>query len=140
PQDVDGKSWGRPQLEGKIVVLDFWTTWCAPCLKQIPRIRELYDSYSREELVMLGVNLDSGGNRSLRRWLRMNQAKMTWPQLFNRGGFSSALPQCYGIREVPVILVFDRNGRLAHRCDSAEAAAVAVASMMRTEAHATATD
>ena len=126
PIDIAGETWDREKLEGRIVLLNFWATWCAPCLDQIPEVKKIYDSYSRNDLVILGINLDSGGNRSLRRWLRLNRNHVTWPQLFNRGGFNGPLPGCYGIDNVPVLLVFNRQGELEYRCQSAACAREAV--------------
>jgi thiol-disulfide isomerase/thioredoxin len=119
PVDVNGSIWNHEKLEGKIVVLNFWATWCAPCLNQIPQVKKLYESCSSDKFLLLGVNMDSGGNRSLRRWLQLNRNKITWPQLFNRGGFSGALPSCYKIKDVPELLVFNRRGYLVHRGNSA---------------------
>lgn len=130
PRGVDGSSWDRKRLQGKIVVLDFWATWCAPCLNQIPDIKRLHDSHSRDELIILGVNLDTGGNRSLRRWLNLNRHKVTWPQLFTRGGFNGPLPRCYGIKDIPEILIFNQRGELVHRCKSAECTSDAIRMML----------
>ena len=131
PRDLEGETWSRHRLENRVVVLNFWATWCAPCLDQIPEVRTLYDNYSRDDLILLGVNLDSGGNRSLRRWLRLNRNRVTWPQLFNRGGFNGELPGCYGIKDVPVLLVFNRKGELEFRCQSARCAREAVTELMK---------
>lgn len=130
PRDMDGGSWDRGNLEGKIVILNFWATWCAPCLDQIPQVKKIFDGYGRDDLQLLGVNLDSGGNRSLRRWLRLNRNRVTWPQLFNRGGFNGELPVCYGIKDVPELLVFDRQGELVYRCHSAKCAREAVKELL----------
>lgn len=133
PNDINGYSWQRRDLEGKIVVLNFWATWCAPCLNLIPKAKELYESHSRSDLLLLGVNLDTGGNRSLRRWLKLNRHNVTWPQLFNRGGFNGALPRAYKIKDVPAILIFDRQGNLAYRCNSASCTREAVRRLMDEE-------
>lgn len=126
PPDLEGRTWNASNLAGKVVVLNFWATWCAPCLNQIPDVKKLYEGSSREELIILGVNLDTGGNRSLRRWLRLNRQNVTWPQLFNRGGFNSALSRAFTIKDVPSILIFDQQGELAFRCNSASCTKSAV--------------
>jgi len=131
PKDVNGYSWQRQDLEGKIVILNFWATWCAPCLRIIPDARDLYESHSRRDLLLLGVNLDTGGNRSLRRWLKLNRHNVTWPQLFNRGGINGTLPRAYEIKDVPAILIFDRQGNLAYRCNSASCTREAVRRLMK---------
>ena len=120
----------RQDLEGKIVVLNFWATWCAPCLRLIPDAKDLYESHSRRDLLLLGVNLDTGGNRALRRWLKLNRHNVTWPQLFNRRGFNGALPRAYEIKDVPAILIFDRQGNLTYRCNSAPCTREAVRRLM----------
>lgn len=133
PASVNGSIWNREKLEGKIIILNFWATWCAPCLNQIPQVKKLYDRYSRDDLLLLGANLDTGGNRSLRRWLQLNRNRITWPQLFNRGGFNGELPSCYEIKDIPEMLIFNRQGELVYRCHSAESTEAAVRELMEGE-------
>ncbi len=114
-QGIDGQSWNKSSLEGKIVILEFWATWCAPCLKQIPKFKEIHEKYKDRDVLILGINLDNTETITKKRWLRRNAARMGWPQLFNRNGFSGELPRHFDIDEVPTNLIFNRQGQLVGR-------------------------
>ena len=114
-QSIDGKSWDKDSLEGKIVILEFWATWCAPCLQKIPQLKKIHETYKDRDVLILGINLDNTDRRTIRRWLQRNSNRMGWPQLLNNNGFGGELPQYFNIDEVPTNLVFNRQGQLVGR-------------------------
>lgn len=59
--DLDGKIVKLSDYKGKVVILDFWATWCPPCVKEIPHFNELHKAYGSKGLVVLGVSVDKGG-------------------------------------------------------------------------------
>jgi len=59
--DIEGKPVKLSDYKGKVVILDFWATWCPPCVKEIPHFNELSKKYSAKGLVVLGVSVDQGG-------------------------------------------------------------------------------
>lgn len=104
-EEVSTKKW-----EGKVVMVQFWATWCTPCLVEIPELRKLYEEYHHEGLEILGVSLDRDRN-DLERFV-LKEA-IAWPQFFvgdevRRG----ALMQVTGVTGIPRYFVIDRAGKL----------------------------
>ena len=62
--DLEGNSLTLSDFKGKVIILNFWATWCSPCRKEIPDFIELYENYKDEGLLIIGVNLDRGNRRN----------------------------------------------------------------------------
>lgn len=114
-REMTGREWTSDSLRGKIVIMDFWAPWCAPCLQQIPRLKKIHETYRGRDVLLFGINVDRADRRSQIRWLRRNAGKMVWPQLDNRRGLNGDLPRHFAVSQVPEILVFNRRGELVSR-------------------------
>ena len=110
---VDGTRMTLDALRGKVVVLDFWATWCAPCLVELPRLRRLHDELGNTSLVIVGISLDTIEPRRLASWTRRNE--IAWPQVHDGRGYNGALARQFGVEDLPATVLFDRDGRLAAR-------------------------
>ena len=97
-------------LRGKVVVVDFWATWCPPCIESLPRLQAAYQKYRSEGVEFIGVSLDEaeekGGRKALSDFLAANE--MPWPQYYTDG--DPTVPNKFGIQQIPTILVLDRSG------------------------------
>jgi thiol-disulfide isomerase/thioredoxin len=109
-RDLDGRAWTAENLRGRVVLLDFWATWCAPCLAQLPELRRLHHAQASSGLLVLGVNLDGGARRALRAFVARHD--IDWPQFHDPRAFAAELPRRFGVESVPRTLLFDRAGRL----------------------------
>ncbi len=104
--DLDGNPISLQDYRGKIVLLDFWAVWCAPCIAEMPNIKKVYETYKAKGFEVIGVSLD-GDEIKLRNYLEKND--IPWRQVFNR---TSPIAQQYGIRAIPAPWLIDREGNL----------------------------
>ncbi len=109
-RDLDGWVWSAGDFEGRIVLLDFWATWCAPCLADFPHLERARTAYADRGLVILSVSLDRCSRRDLRSFSR--RQGVNWPVLFDGLGAGGALARRFQVEYPPRSLLFDRRGRL----------------------------
>lgn len=109
--DLEGRTWTRELLVGRVVLVDFWATWCPSCLAEIPLLAEVRQRFEPTDLAVLGICLDPTDRRSLAAWLRRKD--VSWPQVHDRRGLSSRVAARFGVEALPTVLLFGRDGRLA---------------------------
>jgi len=98
-------------LRGKVVVVDFWATWCAPCREALPSLKALYDKFHPQGLEVVGVNFDRD-RAMVERFL--TQQKVPWPQYFDGRMWQNKVAQEFEITTLPIVWLVDRQGRLRH--------------------------
>jgi thiol-disulfide isomerase/thioredoxin len=101
-------------LKGKVVVLDFWATWCGPCVAEMPKMKELYAKYHDQGLEFIGVSLDQskeqGGLDKLKKFVA--EKEIAWPQYYQGKGWESEFSMSWGINSIPCVFVVDGEGKL----------------------------
>ena len=105
--DVDGRPITLSQFHGRVVLLDFWASWCGPCRAALPELRRLHERFAPKGLVLLGINLDEE-QAAMRAVLTAE--KITWPQI--QGASAHDLSARYGVSGIPTTVLIDRDGRL----------------------------
>jgi thiol-disulfide isomerase/thioredoxin len=108
--DLNGKAVSFSDFRGKVVILDFWATWCAPCRVEIPHFVELQKRYGDKGLAMIGVSLDEHGPEIVKKFVR--QLGVNYPIVM---GNQKVVEAYGGIVAVPTTFVIDRQGRIASR-------------------------
>lgn len=106
---LDGRKLTDGDLRGRVVLVDVWATWCAPCLAEMPTLKRL-ESLHGDALRIVGVNVDSIPRRDLRQWLARRD--ITWPQLFDGRGVRGPLATRLQVEFLPRSFLFDSDGRL----------------------------
>ncbi|MGH9904259.1 MAG: redoxin domain-containing protein [Pyrinomonadaceae bacterium] len=106
----DGEYISLEDLRGKVVVLDFWGTWCPPCVESVPSLRNLHKKYSKEpSFVMIGISSDNDEQE----WRAFTtKEKMVWPQYWDRDG---RVQRTFGVRAFPTYIVIDHEGIMRFR-------------------------
>ncbi|WP_140939230.1 TlpA disulfide reductase family protein [Sphingobacterium lumbrici] len=109
-EDAGGKMVSLADLKGKIVLVDVWATWCAPCKAEIPYLKKLEEELSGTDLQVVGISLDEDKDKV--KWATMiKDEKLGGIQLYT-GGWQSQFAQYYGIKAIPRFMVFDREGKI----------------------------
>jgi thiol-disulfide isomerase/thioredoxin len=105
---ADGTRIAMDDLQGKVVLIDFWATWCGPCREALPHIRDVARKFQGQPLVVLSVSLDSD-ERKWREFVAKND--MTWPQCRN-GANGGVMTGIFGVNAIPHTFTIDADGVL----------------------------
>ena len=95
---------------GKVVLVDFWATWCPPCREEIPHVAKAYQQYHDQGLEIIGVSSDND-KRAMAAFLK-EHAEMPWPELFGSTSGWHPLTKKFGIYSIPTMYLIDRQGNL----------------------------
>jgi thiol-disulfide isomerase/thioredoxin len=116
---LKGKSFKMKDLRGKVVMVDFWATWCPPCRAEIPHVADLYQQFHDQGFEIIGVSSDND-RVALSSFLK-EHTEMPWQELFSAGNGWHPLTKKFGIASIPRMLLVDRSGNLRMMAQSSEA-------------------
>jgi thiol-disulfide isomerase/thioredoxin len=102
------------QLRGKVVVIDFWASWCGPCINELPGMKALYAKYRGMGVEFIGVSLDypadRGGLEALKK--AVAEHEIPWPQYYQGDAFNGEFSRACGVRAIPTVFVIDPAGNV----------------------------
>ena len=105
----DGKPVSLSNTRGKIMLLDFWASWCGPCRRENPNVVKAYEKFHAKGFNILGVSLDKDRDK----WLEAIQKdKLVWNHVSDLKGWSNEAAKAYGIRAIPANLLLDKDGKI----------------------------
>jgi thiol-disulfide isomerase/thioredoxin len=111
-RDLRGRTVDLARYRGKTVLIQYWATWCEPCITDMARIKELVAKYAKQGFTVVGVSLDSQRD-DVAKFLQGN--RLTWPQIYEPGGLESRLANEMGILTLPTMILIDKQGRVVNR-------------------------
>ena len=124
----EGKEIALSSLRGKIVLVDFWASWCGPCRKENPNVRKIYADYHNKGFEVFSVSLD----KDKASWIKaIADDKLTWTHVSDLGYWQSAVVPLYEIKGIPMTVLLDKEGRIVAKNLRGEQLAEKVAEMIK---------
>jgi len=114
-RNLKGNMEGLDDHLGKVIVVNFWATWCVPCVKEMPSFENLYRRYRSQGLTLLAVSLDKGDSTKVQEFA--DKHKLSFPILLDTKGVAEKL---YPSFSIPFTYVIDKQGRVVARVDGAK--------------------
>ena len=114
-RNLKGNLEGLDDHSGKVIIVNFWATWCVPCVKEMPSFESLYRRYRSQRLTLLAVSLDKGDSAKVQEFA--DKHKLSFPILLDTEGVAEKL---YPSFSIPFTYVIDKQGRVVARVDGAK--------------------
>ncbi|MEX2121403.1 MAG: TlpA disulfide reductase family protein [Pirellulales bacterium] len=127
---VDGSQFDWSAYQGKVVLVDFWATWCGPCIQELPNVKETYEKYRDKGFDVVGISLDED-REAVEEFLK--EEEIGWTTLFGtspESGWNHPMAQRYGVDGIPMAVLVDRDGNVVSISARGEALGTLVAELV----------
>lgn len=108
-KDMAGKPLSAARFKGKVVLVDFWATWCPPCRAELPNVIKTYEKHHSKGFEIIGISLDKD-KKTLEGFIK--DRDMTWPQYFDGLAWGNKLAGKYAVQSIPMTFLLDREGKI----------------------------
>ncbi len=124
-KDIEGKDVSPADYQGKVLLIDFWATWCRPCMDEMPNVVKLYTEYHTAGFDILGVSLDREGD--LARLQKITQEQhMPWRQIYDGKWWQAEIAQLHDVQTIPFTILIGKDGKVIDTKLAGEKLAAAV--------------
>jgi thiol-disulfide isomerase/thioredoxin len=107
---TDGSSINMSELRGKVVLVDFWASWCPDCIREMPAVRQIYQKFRDKGFTIIGISLDKD-EQALANFVA--RKLIPWPQYFDGKGWENDLARKYGVHAIPEMWLINQRGEVA---------------------------
>lgn len=107
---VSGERIALSELRGNVVLLEFWATWCGPCIPEIPHFKNVWSEFRGDDFQLIGISLDES-TETLKEFIEAED--ITWPQIQQEDGSFDEITQLYSVNGIPRTYLIDRKGTIA---------------------------
>ncbi|HXG47427.1 MAG TPA: thioredoxin-like domain-containing protein [Methylomirabilota bacterium] len=108
---IDGREVDLAAMKGRVVLVDFWATWCGPCMKALPEVKAAYERFHPRGFDIVGISFDHDKEALVQ---VVNEQKLPWPQYFHEGEGDNPYAVEFDVAEIPTLWLVDKNGHLRH--------------------------
>ena len=113
--NADGKPVSQADFAGKVVLIDFWASWCSPCIRELPNVKAMYAAYHDRGFEVIGVNVDRSSSLFS---AFVRKYDVPWGNLYADGkqiiGFKHPMAVHYDVTSIPTVILLDRDGKVVH--------------------------
>lgn len=109
--DISGGQVSLSSLRGKVVMLEFWATWCPPCKEAVPELKAIHERYKERGFVLLGVSVDKGADSKTAVSAYVKSHSITYPVLFDDNNTNGT----YSVTSIPTSFIIDKAGRIVNK-------------------------
>lgn len=107
--DVEGNSFELNDYKGKVVILDFWATWCPPCVKEIPVLKNIYKNFGDKDFEIISIALERKPDDYAKNYVKEN--KMNWVHIISKEK-GREIAKIYKIRYIPTMFILNKEGKI----------------------------
>jgi peroxiredoxin len=108
---LQGSAMRLSELRGKVVIVEFWATWCPPCKEAIPELNKVSEKFRDRSVQLLGISVDKGGDAPSRVSAFVKEHAVVYPVMVDNGSVNVA----YGVSGIPVMFIIDKEGKVVKR-------------------------
>ena len=111
-KSINGEKLSPAAYKGKVLLIDFWATWCGPCVAEMPNVKSVYAKYHGKGFEIVGISLDQSRDK-LDMYLQKQDIK--WPQYFDGKYWNNDIAVSYGVKSIPATFLVDKKGKIRYK-------------------------
>jgi len=110
-KDMDGKDVSVADYKGKVLLIDFWATWCGPCMAELPNVLEAYEAYHAQGFEILGISLDRDTDKD-KLIATIKNEKMAWRHVYDGKFWSAEIAELHDVQSIPFTILIGKDGKV----------------------------